>query len=360
MILLLDFYLNIAIIACFTTVSLKSAELRGDPANTTIESKAVDSPLLVILYFGAVYFVLREISQAISVKLQRGMFAYFRDPENIVNLSFIFLTITFTMVIANGWGSNDFFHDGSAITIGFCYLQILAYLRTVSIDFAVFISGLSYVVFRLGAFLSILGITIMAFSQMWFTIFKGTDVCMVDENVTSIASFMDDLIFQYYDDGFFLPPAEQVQNCEPQIDLPYCENLGYSIYKTFSMLFGLGDGLLELNTLSLILSCLWLFIAILMILNLLIGIICDLFGAATKEQAAILFWTKRLAFVTDMDWVVNGPWKKKVGMVFKCCSKQKDESELKYMLPSTSIDTVYRSQKSWGRFIRSFGKLGLW
>lgn len=354
MILLLDFYLNIAIIACFTAVSLQSAELRSDSSNTTIDSKAVSSPLLVILYFGSAYFVLREISQAISVKLQRGMFAYFRDPENIVNLSFIFLTITFTMVIANGWGSNDFFHGGSGITIGFCYLQILAYLRTVSIDFAVFVSGLSYVVLRLGAFLSILGITIMAFAQMWYTIFKGNEVCMVDENVTSIAAFMDDLIFQYYDDGFFLPTPEELEDCEPQIDLPYCEGLGYSIYKTFTMLFGLGDGLLELNTMSLILSCIWLFIAILMILNLLIGIICDLFGAATKEQAAIVFWTKRLAFVTDMDWVVHGPWKKKVGAIFKCCNKQRDDSEMKYMLPSTNIDTVYRSQKSWGRFIRSF------
>ena len=356
MILLLDFYLNIAIIACFTAVSLHSAELRSDSSNTTMDSKAVSSPLLVILYFGSAYFVLREISQAISVKLQRGMFAYFRDPENIVNLSFIFLTITFTMVIANGWGSNDFFHGGSGITIGFCYLQILAYLRTVSIDFAVFVSGLSYVVLRLGAFLSILGITIMAFAQMWYTIFKGNEVCMVDENVTSIAAFMDDLIFQYYDDGFFLPTPEELEDCEPQIDLPYCEGLGYSIYKTFTMLFGLGDGLLELNTMSLILSCIWLFIAILMILNLLIGIICDLFGAATKEQAAIVFWTKRLAFVTDMDWVVHGPWKKKVGAIFKCCNKQRDDSEMKYMLPSTNIDTVYRSQKSWGRFIRSFGK----
>jgi hypothetical protein len=159
------------------------------------------------------------------------------------------------MVIANGWGSDEWFHEGTAIAIGSCYLQILAYLRTVFIDFAVFVSGLSYVVMRLGVFLSILGITIMAFSQMWYTVFKGTDVCMADENSTSITTFLnDDLIFRYFDDTFFLPATKPILDCEPQIDLPYCENLGWSVYKTFSMLFGLGDGLLELSPISLALS----------------------------------------------------------------------------------------------------------
>lgn len=355
MILVLDFYLNIAIIACFSMVSFKSAELRSDPNNTTMESKAVDSPLIVIIYFGAVYFLLREISQAVSVKLQKGIVYYIHDPENIVNLSFIFLTFTFTMVIANGWGSDDLFHGGSAIAIGSCYLQILAYLRTVFIDFAVFVSGLSYVVMRLGAFMSILAITIMAFSQMWYTVFKGTSVCLMGGNETDIFLLIDDLIFEYYDDTFFMPEPEEVTDCEPQIDLPYCENLAWSVYKTYSMLFGLGDGLLELNTMSMILSLVWLFIAILMILNLLIGVICDLFWASTKEDAAIIFWSKRLSFVTDMDWVVRGSWRKKVGKLFGCCSKEKDVQELNFILPKKE-KTEYPSRRIWGRFIRSFGE----
>jgi hypothetical protein len=210
---------------------------------------------------------------------------------------------------------------------------------------------------RLGAFMSILAITIMAFSQMWYTVFKGTELCLTGGNETDIAIFMDDLIFQYYDDTFFLPEPEEVTDCEPQLDLPYCENLMWSVYKTYSMLFGLGDGLLELNTMSMVLSLVWLFIVILMILNLLVGVICDLFGAATKEHAAIIFWTKRLAFVTDMDWVVRGSWRKKVGKLFGCCSKNTDEvQELNFILPSTKKETVYPSQKRWGRFIRSFGK----
>jgi hypothetical protein len=357
MILIMDFYLNIAIIGIFSTVALESAKLRADPENVTMESKAVDSQLIVVLYFGAAYFFLRELSQAISIKLQRGMFRYFRDAENVLNLSFIFLTFSFTMVIANGWGSDEWFHEGTAIAIGSCYLQILAYLRTVFIDFAVFVSGLSYVVMRLGAFLSILGITIMAFSQMWYTVYKGTDVCMADENSTSITTFLnDDLIFQYYDDAFFLPAPKPILDCEPQIELPYCENLGWSLYKTFSMLFGLGDGLLELSPISLALSVAWLFIVILMILNLLIGIICDLFGDATKERAAVVFWTKRLAFVTDMDWVVRGPWRRKVSKLCQCCRKNKDEQELnRFILQSGAKPADYPSRKIWARFIRWFG-----
>lgn len=354
MILLLDVYLNIAIIICFTLVSLDSAKLRGDSSNLTSESRAVTSPLVFISYIVCVYFLMREISQAISVKLQRGMFAYFRDPENLINLSFIFMTITFTMVINYGWGSSVFFHDGAAITIGFCYLQLLAYLRTISIDFAVFLSGISHIVGHLGAFMSILAITLMAFSQMWYTAFKSSSICLGDGNSTDITELMkDDLIFQYYDDAFFMPEPEEIEDCEPQIELPYCEGLGWSIYKTYTMLFGLGDGLLEFSTMSMILSIVWLFIVVLIILNLLVGVICDLYADATTEQAAIVFWTKRLAFVTDMDWVC-GPLRKNL---CRCCNKNHDkETEMDFILKSTAEETQYPSRKRWGRFIRSFGE----
>jgi hypothetical protein len=122
------------------------------------------------------------------------------------------------------------------------------------------------------------------------------------------------------------------------------------------MLFGLGDGLLELSPISLALSVAWLFIVILMILNLLIGIICDLFGDATKERAAVVFWTKRLAFVTDMDWVVRGPWRRKVSKLCQCCRKNKDEQELnRFILQSGAKPADYPSRKIWARFIRWFG-----
>jgi hypothetical protein len=301
MILLLDFYLNVAIIGCFTRVSLQSAELRADPNHVSTESKRVESYLLIVLYVGTSYFALRELSQAISIKLQRGIIAYFQDVENILNLSFISLVFSFTLIIQSGKGDDDIFHAGSAITLGACYLQILAYLRTVFIDFAVFISGLSHVTMGLGAFMSIMAITIMAFSQMWYTVFRQTTVCRVlNGDGANFTDMLDDLIFQYYDDAFFLPEPEIVEDCEPQLEYPYCENLAWSIYKTFSMIFELGDGLLELSTISMILSLVWLFIVVLMILNLLIGVITDLFRSATKDQAAIVFWRKRLAFVTDM------------------------------------------------------------
>jgi hypothetical protein len=302
MILLLDLYLNVAIIACFTKVSLESARLRADPSNVTAESKHVDyGGLIFILFMGATYFALREFSQAVSIKIQRGVFAYFRDWENFINLSFIFLVFMFTNLIRTGRGSDEWFHEGSAITLGACYFQVLTYLRTVFIDFAVFVSGVSYVVFRLGAFISIMAITILAFSQMWYTLFRQSTVCRVlGGDGMNLTALMDDLVLQYYDDGFFIPEPEVIEDCEPQNDYPYCEDLKWSVYKTFSMFFGLGDGLLELSTISMILSLIWLFIVILMILNLLIGVITDLFHSVSKEQAAVIFWTKRLAFVTDM------------------------------------------------------------
>ena len=68
--------------------------------------------------------------------------------------------------MATGMGNDDRFAAGAAFTLACCYLQVLAYLKSILIDFAVFVSGVVYVTTRLVAFMVCLLITVLAFAQV--------------------------------------------------------------------------------------------------------------------------------------------------------------------------------------------------
>merc|ERR1719221_1960891 len=87
------------------------------------------------------------------------------------------------------------------------------------------------------------------------------------------------------------------------------------------------DSIFAWSTLALVLFCIFFFAEVVILLNILIAIICDLYGVITNERAAIVFWSNRLSFITDMDMVTNGPWKKTVLNLFKLRDDDDDEDE---------------------------------
>ena len=328
MILMLDFYTLVAVIGAFSITSRESLDRRFNPLNDTDALRSVSPALLSPLYIGAVHFLRREITQMISVRQQGSLLLYVLEPENALNLSFVFLVMYHTVLMHTGMGDDARFRTGAAFALGTCYLQVLAYLKSILIDFAVFVSGVTYVTARLAAFIMSLGITLLAFAQMWYTLFRRSETCYaaaaeegggdagdaVPSNWTAADDLPADDLY-YYD---FEPQGEDVEDCEPSIDYPYCDSLKYSFYKTFSMLVGGVDETLFLgDTFSMALFVLYAFLEVIILLNILIAIITDLHGVVTNERAAIIFWSNRLAFITDMDMVTNGPWKKTVMGLFR-------------------------------------------
>ena len=332
MILLLDFYFLAATIAAFSFTSRESIDRRFNPLNDTLESRSVSVALLSPLYVGALYFLGREVTQMISVRNQTTIFAYLADSENLVNASFIFLTVYYTILMQTGWGDNERFRIGCAFTIGACYLQVLVYLKDILIEFAIFVSGVVYVSSRLTAFVVSLMITIAAFSQMWHTLFQQSSECLgrtdtevVMNGTTPPPTTAADDYF-YYDDALFVEAP--VQECEPQKDYPYCDGLWWSFLKTYTMFLGeYDDTLFSWDPMSLLLFLAFYCFEVIVLVNILIAIITDLYAVVTNERAAIVFWSNRLAFLTDMDMITNGPWKKTIMDLFKMRGRSGGEEE---------------------------------
>jgi hypothetical protein len=292
MILMLDFYFLAAIIGAFSVSSLQSIERRNNPNNTEFSDRAVSFALLSPLYIGSFYFLTREITQFISVKEQTSITGYLGDPENFLNLTFVFLISYFSVMMNTGWGNDERFQIGCALTIGISWLQVLAYLKSILIEFAVFVSGVIFVMKRIFAFMVCTLIMVVAWAQMYHTLFKYSDECEAYEemadvvvnvtstvaNVTSNTSSIDDFLAYYDDDTYLnmLMPAPEVEDCEPQLDYPYCMNMWASLYKTYNIMLGEQDDEKFIwGTDVLLLNILFFVLVVILLLNILIAIICD-------------------------------------------------------------------------------------
>lgn len=360
MILMLDFYFLLAVIAALSITARESISRRFNPLNETNKSRSVSGALLSPLYIGSLYFLGREITQMVSVRSQTTVIAYLSDPENMLNLSFVFMTMYYTILMQTGMGNDERFRTGAAITLGLSYLQVLAYLKSILIDFAVFVSGVVYVTTRLATFVICLMITIAAFAQMWFTIFRQSSECVWGEdggggNETEAMPTDDD--FVYDDDLMNMPEEEAPEDCEPTIDAPFCAGLMWSIYKTFTMMLGeIDDTMFYWNPLSLALFLIFFFVEVVILLNILIAIITDLYGVISNELAAIVFWSNRLAFITDMDMITNGPWKKTVMNLFKLRDPddEEDDEEGAALMKKEEVVDISWERILWKKLIECF------
>lgn len=119
------------------------------------------------------------------------------------------------------------------------------------------------------------------------------------------------------------------------------------------MLGEIDDSIFYWNTLALILFIIFFFTEVIVLLNILIAIITDLYGVITNERAAIVFWSNRLAFITDMDMVTNGPWKKTVLNFFKLRDDDDEDEEATSLVKKDAADISWE-RILWKKLIECF------
>lgn len=282
-ILMLDGYMLVVIIVCFGLASYNHLDLRfGQPGATDTTQVPI-----AFLFLGASYFLLREVVQMASLVSLNSFSSYFTDPTNWLDMCVIFLVFYYTLLMVHGnWGvSNDAFRCGCAFTQGVLYVDVIVYLKSTYVDFAVFVNGVYYVVQRMIAFLIALGVILLAFAQMLFFIYKNTALCV--------------------DDPSWVPDPD-VQVCS----FAHC-TFFYSFLKMYVMMLG------EINHVqryvvgptSLTAEILYVaygFLVVVVLSNVLIAIVTDSYEVIQNDRAAIVFWSNRLDFVAEMDAIVFG------------------------------------------------------
>ena len=272
-VILLDLYFLMIVIIAYSFVILQSIENRFPrgtlPENVPISDRRVDLNYLLPLYVGAFYFLVRELVQMLSLAALGLFRSYVTDSANWMDVTFISLTTVWAVMMQTGLGDSYVFRTGTSFSLLFMWINVLVFLKSMFIDFAVFVSGVVYVVQRLAAFLMALSVILIAFAQMFLTLFRKTEFCTSPENVDTVK--------------------------------PFCDTFWISFLKVYTMLLGeVDESLFFSSSFAMVLFLIFMFLVVILLANVLIAIVTDSYGVIKNERAAIVFWNNRLDFVAEM------------------------------------------------------------
>lgn len=289
-ILIMDFYVQMLVVTFYSIAILDSVDLRFeyDPEDPKVEMK-----YLYPLYVGASYFLLREIINFLSLLSLGALRSWAYEPSSWLNILYVVLIYFWTVHMAKGTLDKDVFRVGSAVSIIFLWLKFLSYLRNMMIDFAVFTGGVFHVMRRLAAFLVCLTIILVAFSRMFYTLFLQSDYCIDDPSSE-------------------LTESEIItgMQCGVYEIRPWC-NSWDSFLAVYTMLLGeVDENIFDDSRVATFLYCLFYFLVVILLANVLIAIVTDSYKVIQDQRAAVVFMTNRLNFIAQMDAIANGPWKK--------------------------------------------------
>lgn len=302
-VLMMDFYMIIMIIVSYSFNVVNSIERRFQPTlnqtsltvdEDTSSTTSLPTAWLAPLYAGALYFTLREVVQIISLISLKSFNIWLYDASNYLNVAFVFLILYWAIRMDTGTGDNDSFRIGAAVSVTVLWLKLLAYLRNMLIDFAVFVGGVFYVVRRLAAFLTALCVILVAFAQMFYTIFQQSQYCTQQPN----DQYPDELILD-------------MTRCGANEIAPFC-NFWTSFLSVYTMLLGeVSETNFATSKVATVLFVVFMFLCVILLANVLIAIVTDSYKVIQDQRAAIVFWTNRLDFIAEMDAIANGPWKRR-------------------------------------------------
>lgn len=283
-----DFYFLAIIIIAYSLNVTDSIKRR-----TSDQPDAISAANLSALYIGAGYFLFREIIQMVSLISLKSFHIWVYDSSNWLNVAFIILVLYWSILMNTGGGDLNNFRVGTAITVIVLWLKVLAFLRNMLIDFAVFSGGVFYVFRRLVAFLTALTIILVGFAQMFVTVFQDTPYCVDFKPNNSTCPILQD---------------KEVA--------PYC-NYWTAFLNVYTMLLGQVDETeFESSAAATFLFIIFMFLVVILLANVLIAIVTDSYKVIQDQRAAIVFWTNRLDFVAEMDAIANGPWKQRIRSFF--------------------------------------------
>lgn len=294
-VLMLDFYVLMMVIVAYSINVITSIELRFENQWDESVDRHMDAGPLIPLYLGGGYFFMREVIQLISLLSLKAFNVWVYDPSNWLNLAFVILVLVWTILMNTGGGDLEMFKIGSALSVMVLWFKLLAYLRNVMIEFAVFVGGVFYVVNRLAAFLISLGIILIGFAQMFNTVYMDTPYCLHQPNAAKTKTeLLDDL------------------RCDDNEIRPWCD-WWTSFLRVYTMLLGeVDENDFQESPVALALFILFMFLVVILLANVLIAIVTDSYKVIQDQRSAIVFWTNRLDFVAEMDAIANGPWKTKL------------------------------------------------
>ncbi|KAK1745711.1 ion transport protein [Skeletonema marinoi] len=305
-----DFVFYVLVIAFFQVAVSDSIEKRYGVTDT------MDQKSLVLLYLAASWFLLREIVQALSLA-SLGLFkTWVNDPSNWFDILYIFLILFWAVTMSTDALSTKVFQIGTCLTIAVLYTALVLFMKNHFVGFAVFVGGLVYVVKRLLAFFVALLIILVAFSQIFSTIFRQSSSCPLGSDVhpspyIQVPLNCTDNAITGQTECVQTAYSKTFETCEPTNQYPWC-SFWTSFLKSYTMMLGEVDDAdfrnsdAHVTEMATFFYGLFMFAVVIVLANVLIAIVTDSYGVIKNERSAVVFWSNKLDFVAEMDVIISG------------------------------------------------------
>jgi len=277
-ILLMDGYMLIVVIICFAVTTKNHIDLRFDREHYQDTTRAA----LVFLFIGAIYFILRELVQIVSLASIGSLNAYWKDFSNWLDFAVFILVLNYACLMASHASviSDDVFRTGVAFTQGLLWVSAILFLKKTLVGFAVFVGGVVYVVRRLVAFLMAVAIMLLCCAQLFYFVYVDTDICQPPTPE----------VYEYL--------GGSVSVCT----FGHC-TFGRSLLKVYTMMMGEINYAMRYatNFSAQIVFLFYAFVVVILLSHVLIAIVVDSYEIIQNDRASIVFWSNRLEFVAEID-----------------------------------------------------------
>jgi len=293
--LFLDLFIYLCLVVVFSltsTAEIKARYTSSDEDGDKYEFPEILTKLIVVLYLGATYFLIRELFQIVSLWSLGSISSWFYDPYNWLDVLVIVVIYYFSILMTIGLSrenSHDFaipddsFRSFAASTHFILWLAVISFLRTTLVDFATFVGGIVYVIKRLGAFSISLLILLMMFAQIFYFLYYETEKC------------------------------KKLINEKEQLDDDYAHcTFNRSMIKVITMMMGeIGsDNRYADSRYAQIVYLLYCVLIVILLSNVLIAIVTESYEVIQNDRAASVFWGNRLSYVAEMDAISYGVQKR--------------------------------------------------
>lgn len=303
-VLMLDFFFLTMIVISFSIRVQESLHLRFD---SDVGNEALGAAKMAQLYVGVFYFACRELIQFVGVSSLGAVSIYLSDSTNLLDFAFMSLVTYHAFFMQTGLGDKETFRTTAALTTGLIWTNVMLYLKNVILELAVFVGGVAYVFERLYAFLLATLIILIAFAQMWKTVYQQTDYCL-----TAIAISDKDL---------------NDIRCDIDEQRYFCDGWGTFLHNINVMLGGLNEQDYSDSNIAMVFFVIFFFMVVIMLANVLIAIVTEAYAVVKNERASAVFWTNRLDFVAEMDAIAHGPWTRVFLKYLRLKQEDYDEEE---------------------------------
>lgn len=294
-----DFVFYVLANVFFQVAIIKSLDARYEVEDEETGLPVVfDKRILTPLYLTASWFLLREIVQALSLA-SLGLFkTWLNDPSNWFDILYISLLVFWSVSMSTGALSTKFFEIGTCLTYAILYIALVLFLKNHFVGLAVFVGGLVYVVKRLFAFFGALIIILLAFSQVFSTLFRQSGACPYG---SSTWIYPSPYIERPVNCSYFNVTTGQTEcieteyfeandTCEPSNPHPWC-TLWTSFIKSYTMMLGeVDDNIFRdenqaVENAAVISYALFMFMVVIVLANVLIAIVTDSYGVIKNERS---------------------------------------------------------------------------